>query len=90
MAIKVPLPIVVGEVTVAVYVPLLLSVTAPMEPVPDNLVMVTVEPPVPIKFPKTSRAVTVNTWVDNPFAIIVEGDGVNVDLAASGKGSPTM
>ncbi|CAM4370702.1 hypothetical protein AQBE111736_13695 [Aquirufa beregesia] len=58
---KTPDPAVVGEVTVAVYVPLPASLTVPILPEPDCLVIVTVAPPVPILFPLASLAVTVNT-----------------------------
>jgi len=46
VATNTPLPVAVGEVTVAVYVPFALSVTLPIVPVPDDLVIVTVAPPV--------------------------------------------
>ncbi len=63
VATKTPDPVAVGAVTVAVYVPLPLFVTAPIEPVPDCFVIVTVEPPVVRLLPKASFACTVNTWV---------------------------
>ena len=59
VATNTPDPVAVGEVTVAVYVPLLLSVTAPIVPVPDDFVIVTVCPPTAIVFPFASLAVTV-------------------------------
>ena len=42
--------------TVAVYVPFELSVTEPIVPVPEDLVIVTVEPPIAIVFPFASLA----------------------------------
>ena len=61
VATNTPDPTVTGEVTVAVYVPLLLSVTAPIVPVPDDFVIVTVCPPTAIVFPFASLAVTVKS-----------------------------
>ena len=61
VAINTPLPVAVGEVTVAVYVPLELSVTAPIVPVPDDFVIVTVEPPTDKLFPLASLAWTVKS-----------------------------
>ena len=42
---KTPLPVVDGAVTVALYVPLLLSVTEPTVPSPEDFVIATVAPP---------------------------------------------
>ena len=56
VATNTPDPVAVGEVTVAVYVPLELSVTDPIVPVPDDFVIVTVEPPTVMLFPLMSLA----------------------------------
>ena len=45
VATKTPLPLAVGAVTVALYVPLPWSVTAPTLPLPEDRLIVTVEPP---------------------------------------------
>ena len=82
VATKTPLPVAVGEVTVAVYVPLPLSVTEPILPVPLCLVIVTVEPPLVNKLPFTSFAVTVNTCVLLPSAVMLALVGVSVDCVA--------
>ena len=65
------------------YVPLPLSVTEPIVPVPDCFVIVTVEPPVDRLLPFASFACTVNTCVELPFAVIDELTGVSVDCVAS-------
>ena len=59
VATKTPEPVAVGAVTVAVYVPLALSMTAPIVPVPDCLVIVTVDPPEVRLLPLESLAWTV-------------------------------
>src|SRR6185503_8340798 len=79
VATNTPLPVAVGDVTVAVYVPLLLSVTDPIVPVPDDFVIVTVEPPVVRLLPLASLAWTVSTCVLVPFAVIEALVGVSVD-----------
>ena len=79
VAMNTPLPVAVGDVTVAVYVPLELSVTDPIVPVPDDFVIVTVCPPTAIVFPFASLAVTVQSWVEIPSAAIDADVGVNVD-----------
>ena len=79
---KTPLPVAVGAVTVAVYVPFPTFVTAPIVPVPDCFVIVTVEPPAVRLLPKASFACTVSTWVAVPFAVIDELTGASVDWAA--------
>ena len=63
--------------------PLPLSVTEPTDPVPDCLVIVTVEPPVVSRVPFASFAVTVSTCVAVPFAVSDALVGVNVDCDAS-------
>src|SRR5712671_3085039 len=83
VATNTPLPVAVGDVTVDVYVPLLLSVTEPIVPVPDCFVIATVDPPLVKLFPLTSFAWTVNTCVLLPFAVMLELAGANVDCAAS-------
>src|SRR5207237_998337 len=70
VATKTPDPVEVGAVTVAVYVPFALSVTALIKPVPADLVIVTVDPPVVRLFPFASFACTVNTCVAIPLAVI--------------------
>ncbi len=79
VATKVPLPTAAGEVTVAVYVPLLWSVTVPIVPVPEDLVIVTVAPPVVRLLPLASLACTVSICVEVPLATIDDVVGVNVD-----------
>ena len=83
VATNTPLPVAVGAVTVAVYDPLPLSVTEPIVPVPDSFVIVTVEPPDVSRFPFASFAVTVNTCVAEPFAVIDALVGVKDDCDAS-------
>jgi len=56
VATKTPEPLAVGAVTVAAYVPLLLSVTELIVPVPDCLVIVTVAPPLVRLLPLASLA----------------------------------
>ena len=82
VATNTPEPTVTGEVTVAVYVPLLLSVTAPIVPVPDDLVIVTVCPPTVMLFPLASLAWTVKSWVEIPSAAMEAEVGVRVDCVA--------
>src|SRR4051794_33250877 len=82
VATKTPEPASVGDVTVAVYVPLPTFVTAPIVPVPDCFVIVTVAPPVVRFVPLASRACTVRTCVAVPFAVIDAEVGVSVDMAA--------
>jgi hypothetical protein len=82
VATNTPLPVAVGDVTVAVYVPLPLSVTEPMVPVPDCFVIVTVSPPAVKVFPFTSFAVTVSTCVEEPSAVMEAVVGVKVDWVA--------
>jgi len=82
VATNTPLPVAVGDVTVAVYVPLPLSVTLPIVPVPDDLVIVTVAPPVVRLLLVISLACTVNTCVLLPSAVILALVGVKVECAA--------
>ena len=83
--VMVAVPAVVDEVSVAVYVPLPLSVILPMEP--DVVVNVTVAPPVVRLFPFASLSCTVMVDVVMPSAVMEEGEAVInevVVLAAPG------
>ena len=53
-----------------------------MVPVPEDLVMVTVAPPVVRLFPLASLACTVKVWVLVPLAVMLAEVGVSVDCAA--------
>jgi hypothetical protein len=78
----VALPASVGDVNVAVYVPLLLSVTLPRDPavVPSAIV-----PPLAVRLlPFASFNCTVIVDVLAPFAVIDVGDAVIVDCARLG------
>ncbi len=75
----VAVPVTVDEVNVAVYVPLLLSVTEPS--VPDVVESATVSPPVDRLFPFTSFNCTVMVDVLVPFAVIDVGEAVINDVA---------
>ena len=55
-----------------------------MVPVPEDLVMVTVAPPVVRLFPLASLACTVKVWVLVPLAVMLAEVGVKVDCPASG------
>ena len=77
-----PLPALDGAVTVAVYVPFEWSVVEPTEPVPEDRLNTTVEPPLVRGFPYASLAVTVSSCVLDPFAVIDALVGVSVDSAA--------
>ena len=72
------------------YVPLPLSVTEPIAPVPELRVIVTVAPPTVRLFPFASFACTVSTCVAVPFAVSVALVGVNVDCAASAAPATTV
>src|SRR5205085_1277791 len=61
----------------------LLSVTDPIVPVPDDRVIVTVEPPAVRLLPFASLACTVSTCVLVPFAVMLALVGVSVEIAAS-------
>ena len=61
----------------------MLSVTAPIEPVPESLVIVTVAPPMDRLPPQASFARTVSTWVEVPLAVIDAEVGVRVEAVAS-------
>jgi hypothetical protein len=78
----VAVPVVVELVSVAVYVPSLLSVAALS--VPSVLESVTVEPPDVTLFPFASFAWTVIVDVDVPFAVIDAGEAEIVVVEASG------
>jgi hypothetical protein len=54
-----------------------------MLPVPENFVIVTVAPPTPTLSPSASLAVTVNTCVLVPSAVMLALAGVKVDAVAS-------
>ena len=82
VATKTPLPDTVGAVTVAVYVPLLLSVTKLIAPAPDACVIVTLSPPIVLLFPLTSFACTMSTCVLAPSAVMDAVPGVKVDCVA--------
>jgi len=82
VATKTPLPETNDEIT-AIYVPFPLSVTGAILPMPDNFVIVTIEPPVIMLLPLASFAVTVNVWVLTPLALILAMVGVKVDAVAS-------
>lgn len=81
VAEKTPLPVAVGAVTVAVYVPFPLSVTDPTVPVPEERLITTVEPPALRLLPYWSFACTVSVTVD-PFAVTELLDAVSVDWLA--------
>ena len=70
--------------TVAEYVPSPLSVTGPIDPVPESSVIVTVAPPMESGTPFASFACTVSTCVDEPSARRFASTGASVDLAAVG------
>ena len=59
-----------------------MSVTELMVPVPDDSVIVTVDPPVERSLLYASLACTVRTSIDEPSAVIDEVVGVRVDCAA--------
>ncbi|CAM4372059.1 hypothetical protein AQBE111736_13755 [Aquirufa beregesia] len=80
VATNTPVPATI-ELTVAVYVPLALSVTAETVPTPDNLEITTVAPPVVIALPKASFAVTVKIC-GIPLATRLALIGVKVEVAA--------
>jgi len=67
-------PATVDEVSIAVYVPLLLSVMLPIEPA--DVVSVIVAPPIVRLFPLMSFTCTVMIEVLVPLATIEEGDAV--------------
>lgn len=73
-------PVVIEDVSVAVYVPLPLSLTP--EIVPRLRLMTTVSPPLVIRLPLASKSVTVTVDVLVPFAVIEVGEATMVDLAA--------
>ena len=79
---RVAVPDVVGDVSVAVYVPLPAYDTAAR--VPDVAAIVTVAAFVAIAFPYASFNVTVTTAVVEPSATRLDGDTDNVDVAADG------
>ena len=60
-----------------------MSVTLPIVPVPEDLVMVTVEPPLVRLLPLASLACTVSTCVLVPLAVMLALAGVSVDCVAS-------
>ena len=67
--VMVAIPAVIEEMSVAVYVPLLLSVTAPSDPL--VLVRITVPPLVVMLFPSSSISCTVITDIEVPLATIL-------------------
>src|SRR5256885_1155445 len=72
-----------GEGGGGVWSPSASTLPPPIVPVPEDLVMRTVDPPVVRLLPFASLARTVRTWVDDPLAVIEELTGVSVDWAAS-------
>ena len=59
-----------------------LSLTEPIEPVPESIVIATMAPPVVRLVPAASFAWTVSTWVLVPLAVMLALVGVSVDWAA--------
>jgi hypothetical protein len=82
VAASVAEPAAVGAVSVAVYVPLPLSVVEPSVPVPDDFEITTVAPPVVKLVLFTSRACTVIVEVLDPSAVIEVGLALIVECAA--------
>jgi hypothetical protein len=73
-------PVVAEDVSVALYVPLPISLTP--EIVPRVRLMTTVSPPLVIRLPLASKSVTVTVDVLVPFAVMEVGEATMVDLAA--------